>query len=377
MRTVNARFCFLLSIFSGLSVVAQTPTPAPGAVTASTNAIGPKIVFATPIHDFGKTKAGEPVHYSYVFTNTGDQLLEVRGVQPSCGCTTAGQWTRQVKPGDSGSIAIQFNSANFNGPVFKTITVTSNAKDQPTTVLQLKGTVWKPIEFSPPYTVLSLMPDAPSASATVRVINNMEEPLQVWDPSSNNQDFSIALRTNTPGKEYQVTISATPPLHAGNVAARITLKTSSATAPTLDIPFWANIQPALMVMPPQIMLPEAPLTTKATPSITIQNNSTNQLTLSDAVVNVPGVDVQVREINHGRTYSVGLVFPQGYANPAGQMTELTIKSSSPRMPLIKVPIMQVAQRFQPPRGLPVTAPMPNQVRPLPPAPPKPTAQLTQ
>ena len=52
-------------------VVAQ-PTSAPPAAAASTNAMQPKIQFATPVYDFGRVKAGEPVKYTYVFTNTGE-----------------------------------------------------------------------------------------------------------------------------------------------------------------------------------------------------------------------------------------------------------------------------------------------------------------
>ena len=81
-----------------------------------------------------------------MFTNTGDRLLIINNVQPQCGCTTAGEWTRQVEPGKTGSIPIQFNTVGYNGPVFKQVTVTCNVTNQPTVFLQLKGTVYKPFE---------------------------------------------------------------------------------------------------------------------------------------------------------------------------------------------------------------------------------------
>ena len=67
-----------------------TPSAPPAAAAASTNVIGPKLQFATPVYDFGRMKAGDPVKYTYIFTNTGDQLLVLNSVQPQCGCTTAG-----------------------------------------------------------------------------------------------------------------------------------------------------------------------------------------------------------------------------------------------------------------------------------------------
>lgn len=327
-------------------VSVEIPTPPP---------IGPKIQFAEPIYDFGKVKAGDPVKYIYYFTNVGDQTLELKGVQPSCGCTSAGDWSKSVEPGQIGKVPIQFNSGSYNGPVFKTITVTSTAKDQPSTVLQLKGTVWKPIEYQPPYTVLSILPDAPNATAVVRILNHMDEPLQVWQPECNNASFAIALQTNTPGKEYSLTISANPPFNPGSIAAKVTLKSSATNSPSLEVPFWANVQSSLMVMPAQIMLPPAPLTAATTPSITIQNNTTNHLTLSEPTVNVPGVEVQIKELQPGRIFNVALVFPVGFENPSGQQVELTLKSTDRHTPVIKVPVMQMPKPVTTP-PVPVAAP---------------------
>jgi len=83
------------------TVSAPAPAPtapapiAPGVVARppATNAptlAGPRVRFATPIYDFGRSKAGDPIKYSFIFTNQGEQTLEITHVQPSCGCTTAG-----------------------------------------------------------------------------------------------------------------------------------------------------------------------------------------------------------------------------------------------------------------------------------------------
>jgi hypothetical protein len=287
----------------------------------------------------------------------GDQTLEIKGVQPSCGCTSAGDWSKTVEPGQIGKVPIQFNSANYNGPVLKTITVTSTAKDQPSTVLQLKGSIWKPIEYLPPYTVLTIPPDATNASATVRIVNHMDEPLEVWQPECNNASFAIDMKTNTPGKEYSLTISGTPPFNPGSTAAKVTLKSSSTNSPVLELPFWANIQSSLNVMPAQIMLPPAPLATRTTPSITIQNNTTNHLTLAEPTLNIMGVEVQIKELQPGRIFSVALVFPVGFEIPSGVQGELTLKSSDLHMPLIKVPVTQMPKTVAVPvPSVPIAAP---------------------
>jgi hypothetical protein len=348
------RLCFqALLVISGVSTAfgaAEPPaaTQTAPAIQAEATPLGPKIQFATPIHDFGRAQAGDLVKYSFVFTNGGDQSLEISNVQPSCGCTTAGDWSRKVAAGQTGTIPVQFNSANFNGQVFKTISVTSNDKQKPTVVLQLKGTVWKPIELAPQYSVINVPPDATSASATVRIINHMEEPLTVSAPESNNRMFGTTLTTNQPGKEYQLVIASVGELSTGNVQGKVTLQTSSSKTPVLDIPFWVNVQPVLSVIPQRISLPQAPLKVKAPATITIQNNSTNALTLRDAQVNVPGVDVQIKELQPGKLFNAVLTFPEGFEVPSGQLIALTMKSSQPRMPEIRVPVVQPARPVAPP-----------------------------
>lgn len=329
---------------------------APAVAAPDTNAPGPKIEFATPIYEFGKVKSGDPVKYTYYFTNSGTETLEISRVQPSCGCTTAGDFTKKVEPGQSGSIPIQFNSGNFNGSVFKTITVSSNAKNQPTTVLQLKGAIWKAIELSPAYSVLNIPPDSPTGTAVVHITNNLKEPLTLYEPHSSNPAFSAELKTNSVGKGYELTITARRPLTNGTMNGQISLKSTSTNTPLVSVPFWANVQSALMVFPPQITLPPAPLTNKVSPAITIQNNSTNKLTVTDAEVNIPGVELQFKEMQPGKVFSAQLIFPEGFELPQGKQVLFTAKSSSPDTPLIKVPILQTIRATGPPSLPPAQAP---------------------
>ncbi len=352
------------------------PTPIPGSApvlaplpamplatnlpSAGTN-LGPKIAFATPVYDFGRAKSGDPVKYTYVFTNIGDSLLELSNVQPQCGCTATGEWTRKVEPGQTGKIPIQFNSASYSGQIFKTITVSCNDRATPMTVLQLKGTIWKPIEFIPPYTVINIPPDATNASTVVRIVNNTEEPLTLTNLECSLTNFTADLKATQPGKEFQLTLTAIPPLRPGSLSGKVSLKTSSTNMASLDIPFWANVQAAVMVLPPQIMLPAGPLTTAVTPSITVQNNTTNKLAVSDPSINLPGINVQLKEMQPGRLFNLQLSFPPGFELPKDQKTLLTFKSNHPQFATLEVPVLQIQR---PPSVVPT--PLPAAVPPKPP-----------
>jgi len=358
---------------AGTAVVGARQTAAPpAAAEASTNVIGPKIQFATPLHDFGRARAGEPVKYTYVFTNTGDRLLILNTVQPQCGCTTAGDWTRQVQPGNTGSIPIQFNTANYNGPVFKQVTVTCNVTNQPTLFLQLKGTVYKPFDLNPPMAVLNIPPDAETASVVVTITNNTEEPLVLSTPESNNRAFAAELKTNALGKGYQLIVSAVPPTPPGSVQGQISLRTSWTNPAVISVPVAANVQPAVMVIPSYITLAPGPLANAVTNSVSIRNNSTNDLKLSDPVVNVAGVEAEIKEMQPGKSFTALLAFPQGFQIPPGQQVELSVKSSNPKFPVVKVLVVQTPRPTPPPvRPTPPVKPVPSPAATPPPVPPLP------
>ena len=339
-------------LLAGIAVLGADQPPAPAAATpvpgaaAATNVIGPRIQFETLLHDFGRARSGEVVKYTYVFTNTGDHVLEISGVH-ACGCITA-DWTRKVEPGMTGTIPISFNSSGYTGPVVKGITVTCNDRAHPQSTLQFRGALWKPIDVLPQYAVLNLTPDAPLSAATVVVTNNLEEPITLSAPQCNNPAFTAELKTIQPGKEFRVVVAPASPLRAGYSQALITLKTSSTNAPVVSFTVIANVPAAVTITPPQIVLPPAPLAQAQTNTINFIDNSTNAMVLSEPAINATGVDVHLRAVLPGRQFAATLVFPQGFEIPPGQNAELSIKSSLALMPSLKLPIRQTPRLAPPP-----------------------------
>lgn len=326
---------------------------------ASAQTPAPEIKFQSEVFDFGRLPAGQVVTNAFIFTNTGNATLEVLNVSPSCGCTTAGDWSRRVEPGMVGFIPVQFNSSTFSGPIHKTVTVASNDKQRPSLTLQITGTVWKAIEVQPQFAAMTMGPDATDAATMVRIVNNTDEPLVLSPPDSPNPAFKTELEEVSKGKEYHLKIRVSGPLPQGNTQSQITMKTGITNPPAITAVAWVNVQPALMVMPSQMSLPPGPLPAPATPSLIIQNNSTNALELSEAKINAKGAEVKINETQPGRTFNVLVTFPQGFQAPPNEKVELTIKTTSAKTPLIRVPIVQFTRS-----GAPVTGSMPG----LPPAP---------
>ena len=142
-------------------------------------------------------------------------------------------------------------------------------------------------------------------------------------------------------------------------------------------------------MPNQITLPGAPLAPHLKSGVTIRINGSTNVTITEPaatfltsrgdagrnpVVAQPmrGVDLRVQELQPGRFYNVVVSFPAGLEIPPGQRAELSLKTSHPQYPFIKVPIYQVARPVPAPAVAPSQAVV--QARPVPAAPRSPPPQ---
>lgn len=327
-----------ISVFFAVLLIGAMADPVP---TPKENKPAAKIQFAETEFNFGRVQSGEVAKHEFVFTNTGDATLELASVVPGCGCTTAGKWDRRVEPGKTGVVPLQFNSANFGGDISKQATVSCNDPSQPRVVLHLKGNVWKALEITPPMVVFNVSSDVdPQQTQTIRIVNNLTNAVSVWDVQCKMDGFTAELKTNSPGKEYQLKVTANPPFKRGTIMAPMTLKTSIKNMETINVAAYTVFQPQVQINPSQINLPAGPLGSRMSPGVYVRSSWTNALVLSDAKVNMEGVMVQVHEIAPGKAFHVTTTFQSGFQLPAGKTLELEIKSNHPQFGVIKVPIFQ-------------------------------------
>jgi hypothetical protein len=95
--------------------------------------------------NFGTIKQGESIKHDFEFTNTGKEPLIISNASGSCGCTVP-EWPKEpIAPGAKAVIKVTFNSAGKQGVQDKTVTLQSNAQQNPM-VIHLKGNVDRPIE---------------------------------------------------------------------------------------------------------------------------------------------------------------------------------------------------------------------------------------
>lgn len=287
---------------------------------------------------------GQVVKHDFIFTNTGNATLELTAVKPSCGCTTPGTWDKKVEPGQTGKIPVEFNSKGFGGDTRKTIQVASNDPAQTNVTLEIKAHVWRPFDVVPSLAYFNFPPGSTERQTRViKIKSNLEEPITLSEPVLTNQNFEAVLKTVTEGKEFELTVSTMPPQGPGNKNAVIELKTSSTNHPVIKLTASAYAQPALAVSPAQVTLPAGPLAKPVKSTITLRNQTTNSIAVTEPVLNIPGVEVALTEVQTGKVFTASLNFPEGFTAPPGQKLELTMKSTLADHETIRVPVVQMAR----------------------------------
>ena len=120
-----------------------------GAVKAQEVRNGAEIEFEKTVHDYGNVPYNGNGECEFRFTNTGNEPLIVQKPKSSCGCTIP-TWPKEpILPGESEVIKVTYRT-NRPGIINKTVTVTSNAVQNGTVVLRIKGTVTdQPAEAMP------------------------------------------------------------------------------------------------------------------------------------------------------------------------------------------------------------------------------------
>lgn len=126
----------LICLFATLAFAAGAQNEVKTEVPAN----GAKIRFEELEHNYGTIQKGGNGECEFKFWNDGNEPLILQNVKASCGCTLPSYTQKPVMPGQSGVITVKYNTNNVGG-FSKTVTVTSNAVDNPRVQLRIRGNV--------------------------------------------------------------------------------------------------------------------------------------------------------------------------------------------------------------------------------------------
>ncbi len=96
-------------------------------VAESDTSLVANLEYLEDFFDFGTIYQGEIVSHAFKFKNSGNGVLIIKDVIPSCGCTTMKLSSKILKPNEEGYVEVVFNSKGWYGSQYKSVTLRTNS----------------------------------------------------------------------------------------------------------------------------------------------------------------------------------------------------------------------------------------------------------
>ena len=192
--------------------------------------------------DLGSISRGAVVEKKITLRNTGNDTLVLGTVEASCGCTGTVVSKDRIPAGATGTLLITFNSKNFTGPVHKTLTVNSNAADEPRTVIEFTASVVEEIVVTPAQVWFKDAEVGRPSTVIVTVKNQGKEKLELRGYRTQLSGFTLKVPSEPviSGKTIQLVAEFTPAKPIPVLADGVFLKTSNPLQPEIFIPIYGN-----------------------------------------------------------------------------------------------------------------------------------------
>jgi len=324
---------------------ADAPAAAEGAVVPipASEVKGPHPVIKPDetTHDFGAVWVGPPLKHAYKIKNEGDAPLDISKVKPSCGCTIAGDYPKKLDPGQEGEFPFSMMSTKLRGTFEKGITISSNDPVTPELRLKLRGEVKRYVEVIPSSANFGKVTSQEPQERVLNITNNRDEPLKLTLVPSTDSKFKYDLVEKTPGKQFDLHVTAAPPFEEGTLKSTLTINTNVEQQKDLQVEVLATVPARLEVQPTVVTLTRAK--TEGAPVeglsrvIKFTNYGKTPTKVLEATVDDPAVSVSVTERKAGEAYTIQVQMPPGYDPPPPGRT-ITLKTDDAQKPVITVPI---------------------------------------
>jgi len=216
--------------------------------------MGPKAAIKQTEYDFKNITEGKIVDHDFTITNTGGDLLKIIAVRATCGCTAANPDKSELKPGESTTIKVSFNSSGRLGPQTKFIYISTNDPANNEIRLKITGNVVSPeastlssnhpkIYFPETQHDFGNVKEGEVVSHTFKFINNGKATLNINDIKT-SCDCTAALVSNkqiAPGKNGTIKVDLDTKNRQGRMSRTITVETNDPKEPNKVITIYADV----------------------------------------------------------------------------------------------------------------------------------------
>ena len=300
---------------------------------------GPKISFDERVYDFGVVSREDLAHHRFTFSNTGQTDLIISEVDSSCGCTAVLLSTETLPPGGLGEIDVSFNPQGRRGKQKQTVSVYSNAENEPIVQLTVKGTVMAAVDVAPDRVLFGSVNNQEATTKRIRVLDSGDGTLKINHIQTSSRFFTTEVRPVHLGKaiNYEVKVILQPRAPVGKFQETLTIHTNNELQPHLSVAIEGNVLGPITVQPEQLFFGFV---------------NRQELTRQDILLTkTDGADLKVLEVGHQAQFVSTKIIPlesgrkiriqvtvSGDA-PSGPFRDLLeIYTNNTEQPVIRVPL---------------------------------------
>lgn len=126
----------IIPIISGCSAVRQADHRKVGLVASDNTE-------KDYLKDFGMIKEGKIAEHTFLIKNNSPEVLNIKNITSSCGCTISEIKKKILDPGETTSLKVKFNSSGYLGKVEQFVYVNTDSIDEPVIKFIIKADVYK------------------------------------------------------------------------------------------------------------------------------------------------------------------------------------------------------------------------------------------
>ncbi|MFQ5500366.1 MAG: DUF1573 domain-containing protein [Candidatus Zixiibacteriota bacterium] len=180
-------------------------------IVAMTSAASAQLTptYEQQVHDFGQVEIDYLIFHSYVVSNNGDRPVRIDSLQLKCDCTIVRVADSVVAPGDSVTLRLRFNTADYYGPTNRSFTVFTDSPNHPQFDLFYQAVVGQWVTGMRPRP-LSLFFLPSHKSKTVRFPNPRLDGAHLSIVEQYDTTYSVRLTVDEADKGEFLELSVTP-----------------------------------------------------------------------------------------------------------------------------------------------------------------------
>lgn len=230
----------------------------PTLVLSAQDAPQPAISFDAMHHNFGKISPDKKVGHKFKVFNKGNAVLNITGVNPSCGCTYTAPAKWSLTPGESTEIEAIFNPTGYRGPVRKSLVVISNDPKKPSETLTFEAEVIQEINLKSNAIFFLDVPRTKPMNSSIRLESGNGEQVVITEVKAAGAPY-YRFSHRSDGKDAVLDITfdgKLVPTGQQRGADTITIRHTNPRVPPIVLTSQWELKPAITATPDKVVWQE-------------------------------------------------------------------------------------------------------------------------